>query len=211
MVVRIVSWSLAGALIFTSGLMMWDSYRMANPAPLPSRHDVSKEQESIAEKWVGKNLPPVVKQASGKLFENWLSKGPVFLYFIKEGCPCSKDLEKWLKALEIAHGDTKVQFVGVINVDAKGAEAWKQANHIEVPILADPQQIIIGAFEAKRSAESCLILPDGSVKKRWPGYSRAILTEINQALAQFSGASSAFSPSDAPENKTAGCSFSDPN
>lgn len=139
------------------------------------------------------------------------AQGPFVLYFIKDGCPCSQDLEPLIQRLAARF---EVPFVGVINGDAEIAEAWIDTFNVQTPILLDPELQIIRAYGIERSAYVAVIDRDGRIAKLWPGYSAEMLQELNDLVAEKAGVEpEPFDPLYAPNEITSGCYFysDDPN
>lgn len=193
------------ALLTVSGMMWWD---MKGPTLKldQSRHAVTNQMAAEAKDWIGKDLPADVLKAEPR-FKSWLTKGPVFMYFIMDGCPCSADLQPIIQRLGSLYNG-RIQFIGVIDKDDIHAKAWKEKYKAEFPIVADPNKSIIHAMKAKNSAASCVVGSSGNVLAMWPGYSQSILLGINAELASSIGAPiPKIDPNPAPLEETAGCLF----
>lgn len=137
-----------------------------------------------------------------------LSEGkPLVLYFIKEGCPCSVDLEPLMQRLaKSVSGDVAV--AGVISGDAKVAEKWMKVGQTPYPVLLDTNLELIKAFKAERSTYTALIRPDGTVQRLWPGYSKDMLLEVAKTSSELAKTpAQPFDPAYAPATMTSGCSF----
>ncbi|MER3496658.1 MAG: hypothetical protein C4320_07750 [Armatimonadota bacterium] len=133
--------------------------------------------------------------------------GPQFVYFIKEGCPCSYDAEPFFKALEASYGK-KVRFAAVTDGDLAAAKRWSTELSQPFPIASDPELRAMRAFGAKASVYSCLIDRKGRIVRLWPGFSKTLLTDINKTIAREAG--EALRPLDltfAPVEKATGCTF----
>ncbi len=133
---------------------------------------------------------------------------PTFVYFVKEGCPCSFDANPFYKDLAKAMaGD--VEFVAVTDADAEGARRWSTELGVPYPVVSDPKAEVMKAYNAKSSVYSALIDREGRIVKVWPGYSQALLKEMNRLLAKEAGRKEApFDVHFAPVEKAAGCAFS---
>jgi peroxiredoxin len=190
------------ALACAGGLMMV----LANQP----RHLVTPKMMEIASGWLNKEAPDF----SVKSFEGVpVSLGgenrahPQFLYFIKDGCPCSIDVEPLFHDLHKRFGK-QVDFVGVIDQSDKQARQWSTDMKCNYPIVADAEKKIIKAYGATNSAFSLLIGKEGKILKMWPGYSVDLLQEMNQNLAVAVGQEpKPFDTRWAPKIKAAGCAF----
>lgn len=132
---------------------------------------------------------------------------PQFVYFIKEGCPCSFDAEPILNSL-YKHLGKKVDFVAIINQDQEGAKKWSGAMLPPYPVVADPKLEMITAFKIKSSVYGVLLDNEGRIVKMWPGYSKNILSEMNKVMSAEAGVEvKPFDSLYAPKPDTAGCDF----
>jgi peroxiredoxin len=174
------------------------------------RHSVTSEMEKISGGWTRKQAPTVrTKDVLGRTvdFGNLTAKGPVFVYFIKDGCPCSTDAQPLFNHLRDKFKD-KVSFVGVFDKDSVAGRRWAKLNSMTDLMLPDPKLEMIHAFKATNSAFSLLVLSDGTIDKMWPGYSRDYLLEMNKHLCAAVGTpETPFDTLYAPLAKTAGCYF----
>jgi peroxiredoxin len=136
---------------------------------------------------------------------------PQFVYFIKDGCPCSIEVEPLFHDLFKIYGD-RVDFIGVHNKDAKTARQWHTDMLMPYTVVPDPKLNIINAYEIESSAFSVLVSQDGKMVKMWPGYSRDILLEMNELLAKEVGLRAMkFDTKYAPKRATTGCRFDSPS
>lgn len=132
---------------------------------------------------------------------------PVFLVFIKDGCPCSEDASPLYERLFRAYGE-RVRFLGVINGDVEVARSWAAANRVSYPILADPELAIIHAYEAGNSAYTALVDRSGTLEVLWPGYSKGMLREASERVARLAGVEPVpVDTTGAPEQMLTGCPF----
>ena len=168
--------------------------------------------ESVTASWTRRIAPEISENTvdvwrSPFDLKTALAKGPVFIYFIMDGCPCSIDAQPLFSHLRDKFGGP-VTFVGVINTDAPKGLKWASANNMTDPLLPDPKLKIIKAYKASNSAFSALVLPDGTIAKMWPGYSRDYMLDMNERLCKALGQPvTPFDPLYAPLAKTAGCYF----
>jgi peroxiredoxin len=202
------------ALACAGGLMMV----LANQphvieAPIISsepRHLVTAKMMEVASGWLNKEAPDfAVKDYEG----NPVALGgesrarPQFLYFIKDGCPCSIDVEPLFHDLHKRFGK-KIDFVGVIDKGDKSARQWSTDMKTNYPIVPDEAKAVIHAYGATNSAFSLLIGKEGKILKMWPGYSVDLLQDMNQNMAVSIGEEpKPFDTRWAPKIKAAGCAF----
>lgn len=178
------------------------------------RHPVTTQMWQTAKTLESVAAPAFrLKDASGKEYDfASLSKGrPVVLYFIKDGCPCSIDVEPLLQKMAKSYGDA-VQFVGVLNGGPEVAAKWQTVARTPYPVLLDPEVKTMRAFKAERSTYTALIKPDGTIVRLWPGYSADMLKELNAAVAKQANVDAKpYDPAYAPQRITSGCSFYTPD
>lgn len=176
------------------------------------RHPVTPEMWKSAGSFSNVIAPSFrLPDVNGKLWSlSEISKGrPVVLYFIKQGCPCSIDVEPLLQKMSRQLGQ-KIAFVGIINVDAKDATAWIEDMKSPLLVLLDPNCQTMKTYKAQQSVYTALIRRDGTIDKFWPGYSASMLRELYARAAELSGApASSFDPDYAPTQMTSGCRFYD--
>ena len=173
-------------------------------------HPVTAEMARAAQNLAGAIAPNLVatdmNQKSVRL-SSLCATAPLVLYFIERGCPCSKDAAPLFEGLRTSFG-SKCQVVGVIDAAPEVARAWARSAGVGFPILADPEQAIIGAFGAERSVYTTLLAPGGRVIKTYPGYSQATLRELEGRLAALTGLRPRpLAVASAPKTLTSGCEF----
>ncbi len=201
-----------GILIALFGVTLMLQARSPKEDPFASvtRHEVTPKMEKISGSWARRTAPTFsTKDAAGQPLQlaQALAHGPVFLYFIKDGCPCSIDAQPLFNHLRDKFKG-KVSFVGVIDVDSAAAKKWAGKNAMTDPLLADAKRDVIHAYKATNSAFSALVLQDGTIEKMWPGYSKEYLLDMNSRLADALGEKvTSFDTLYAPPSKTAGCYF----
>jgi peroxiredoxin len=133
--------------------------------------------------------------------------GPLVLCFIKDGCPCSSDAQRYFNRLHAAYGKD-VRFLGVIDGDNDRGRAWGQKNGTTFPLVADPDLAVIHAYKAESSAYVALIAKGGEIDHIYPGYSAAMLAESGARIARLAGvAPRTIDASGAPGDLLTGCSY----
>lgn len=146
---------------------------------------------------------------------------PLLLVFIKEGCPCSVELEPFFHRLERAYADV-VRFAGVIDADVRTARRYAEANATPYPILADPERHIIHRFRAKNGAYVALVALPGkplagkatgaqdrlAIDSLWPGCSAEMFAQMGRRIAAAAGvADRPLDVSGLPSAPVTGCPF----
>lgn len=137
-------------------------------------------------------------------------KGPVYLYFIKGSCPVNTKAFPFFNQLARAYSN-KVTFMGVFDGNEKVMGDWEEKlgfNNVYFCFFFDPTRKIIKDYKADRSPELVLI-QDGKIAKKWLGYSKSILEDINSTLAKSAKlkAPVKLDFNAAPKNQTEGCPF----
>ena len=136
---------------------------------------------------------------------------PQYVYFVREGCPCSFDAEPLFHDL-YKQFKGQIDFVSVTNGDADKAKRWNSELAVPYAVISDPKEDIIHAYGAKAAVYSVLISKDGHVAKMWPGYSKGMLLEMNSLMARIAGVPEKhFDTKYAPLTKATGCAFSPAN
>jgi peroxiredoxin len=141
-----------------------------------------------------------------------LSDGrPVVVVFIKDGCPCSVEFEPYFHRLHDAYrGSTR--FIGVIDGDASRARRYAEANSVPYAVVADPEQRLIGRFEAKSGGYAALLDPEGVVVGFWPGFSEEAMSDLGRRISVLAGvAERPIETAGLPKTLTTGCPFDVPS
>lgn len=148
------------------------------------RHPVTDEQRDWALAQVGEKLP-----AEADL-----------VVAIKDGCPCSFELQPHLNRL--AKHYTEISFLGVCDKDA---DKFDEA--LEVPFELVEDADLIQELDVEQSAY-VFLARDGKIEAAWPGYSRAMLVHLNEMLSERTGKEPAELQLEmAPNEMTSGCYF----
>lgn len=213
----------AGCLLACIGGIMWLQAKARAELPYSKSVDIITYQprhlvtsQMTAETKAKQNkLEPEIKSVdvTGKPLDlaDRHAERPMFVYFVRDGCPCSFDAEPLFHDL-YKQFEGKIDFVSVTNGDAAKAKQWRSELSVHYPVIADPNEEIIHAYGAKAAVYSVLISKDGHIAKMWPGYSRDLLLEMNSAMANLAGVpEQKFDTKYAPLTKATGCAFSDPN
>lgn len=132
---------------------------------------------------------------------------PQFVYFIKDGCPCSVEVEPLFHDLSKRFGD-KIDFIGVINRKDDIARRWHTEMFMPYTVVADPSLEIIKAYGATNSAFSALVSRGGKIVKMWPGYSIGLIKDMNATMASETGQkATTIDTKWAPKKAASGCRF----
>jgi peroxiredoxin len=205
-----------------AGIFGWTRYRTHGTKPAvpdtpliissgePERHKVTPAMLEAADSKANRQAPPIhMTSSDGTVCDlaDMLKSGPVVLLFIKDGCPCSVSAETYFNAMHASYRG-KIQFLGVIDGDAKTARRWGASNGVPFPIIPDPELALMHAYGATNSAFIALIALDGRIDQFWPGYSTSMLREFNARIAQLSGLpEEPLETGEAPEDLYSGCPF----
>jgi hypothetical protein len=125
---------------------------------------------------------------------------PLLLIFIKEGCPCSIEMEPYFHRLARTYADAAC-FAGLIDADVQSARRYAETNTSPYPILADPEKQIIRRLGAKNGVYVALLVqPDAALESLgaavqnvstidslWPGCSAELFTEMDRRIAAAAG------------------------
>jgi peroxiredoxin len=114
-------------------------------------------------------------------------RGPVVLYFIKDGCPVNHRAAPFLTKLTNAYG-ANANVVGVFNGDTGGAKNWAKQYGAKYLILADKDYKIIRSYKAVYSPWLIHVGKDGKIAKVYEGASPANLAKVNEVVASAAGA-----------------------
>jgi peroxiredoxin len=109
--------------------------------------------------------------------------GPVFFYFIQDGCPVNDQAAPHVHKVADAYRG-KATFIGIMDSNEATAKRWASKFKATYPILPDPDQKIIKSFRAQASPWLIQVGRDGKVAKVWEGYSQGYLNELNANAAR---------------------------
>jgi peroxiredoxin len=110
------------------------------------------------------------------------AKGPVFLYFIKDGCPVNNQAIKYYNRVGEAYKG-KATFVGVFDGNEAAFKRFAAEYKPTYPVLFDANKSIIRSYNAERSPWVVEVNAQSTVAKIWRGYSEKDLKELNASLA----------------------------
>lgn len=109
-------------------------------------------------------------------------EGPIFLYFIKEGCPVNHRAAPFVTKL-YGEYDEKARVVGVYNGSEEAAKSWAKRYGAKYLILADPKLTIIRGYGVPYSPFMIVVGKDGKVTKVLEGLSQKELQTANTLMA----------------------------
>jgi peroxiredoxin len=202
--------------LFCTGLVLYISARPKAGPELgidfnqPPKHPITTEMVKKADTMARKPAPAFsltdVKGEPRQISGSKLDR-PQLVLFILDSCPCSIDAQPLFNKFS-KHWEGKVDFVGVINTDAKKGRSWASDYRAAFPVVADPKLEIIHAYKAQQSVYSALVSTHGEIVKLWPGYSADMMQEMNKLMAEEVGEPvRPFDTQYAPTEKTSGCYF----
>lgn len=178
--------------------------------PEEKKHLVTEPMTRKAQERESKPAPEFqLTDSSGKLrrLADLRAEKPVVLYFIKDGCPCSQTYEPFIQEFARNYSDV-AHVIGVIDGKQETAAAWSSRFVNPYPILFDSTNETMIKWGATNSAFTALIDRKGDLVAYWPGYSRWMLEEMSQKLAELAGVPRRrLAVVDAPSKLYTGCSF----
>jgi peroxiredoxin len=225
------------ALLASLGLYAFYPARIGARSTVPDRprepevHYVTPRQLTDSSALAATTVPALAATTDRDQLFTWPHPGdrrPLVLFFIKNGCPCSVEMEPFFQRVARTYADV-VHFAGVIDGDVRSARSYAEANATPYPILADPQRQIIHRFRAENGAYVALVTPSGfaegtsppggspakagapgepTIDCLWPGCSAEMLNQMGRRIA--AGAGIAERPLDvcgAPGAPVTGCPF----
>jgi peroxiredoxin len=108
---------------------------------------------------------------------------PLVLYFIQAGCPVNDRAVTFYNRVAEAYRG-RVNFIGVIDADKAGFDAWQARFRAPFTTLLDPDKRIIRAYRARRSPWTILIGRDRRIIEEWAGYSASEISALGAAIAR---------------------------
>lgn len=201
-----------GVLLAVGGFCFMRSSRphysgLANFKP---RHYITGLMETAAREAKGEVAPTFVrKDTDGQDVDlaAMMQKGPVYIVFILDGCPCSIEFQPFVQNMYKAYKG-KVQFLGIIDAKPDAAKKFVKEFNPPFPIIPDPSKDLMRAYKAQESTYSVLVAQNGRVAKMWPGWDQDMLTEMQQKISILTGLDNpSMDVSQAPLTPTSGCFF----
>jgi peroxiredoxin len=131
----------------------------------------------------------------------------VLVVFIKNGCPCSVEFEPYFHRLFEAYRDT-TRFIGVIDGDPSTARRYAETHSVPYPVIADPEERLIGRFAVRNGGYAALLAPEGTVVGFWPGFSQTAMSDLGRRISLLARvAERPIDTAGLPRNLTTGCPF----
>lgn len=204
----------------TAGLWLWARNQPRKPGGAPvvvetiltddEKHRVTPEMEEASAAQTGLTLPPLRLEGSDGTVHDLGSiagQQPAALIFIKDGCPCSAAAEPYFRRLFAAYG-THVRFLAIIDGDRATAQRWIDEHGTPFPVAHDPGLDTMRALGVTNSAHLALVDQGGTVRRLWPGFSKGMLAEASEQLAEMADVPvRGIDAADAPEALYTGCPF----
>jgi peroxiredoxin len=180
------------------------------PSTDATKHRVTPSMLTTTDTMARQTAPGFALKATDGVrydLESLTKEGPLVLVFIKDGCPCSSDAQRYFNRLYAAYGKD-VRFLGVIDVDNDRGRAWGQKNGSTFPLVADPDLAVIHAYKSESSAYVALIAKGGEIDHIYPGYSASMLAESSARIARLAGVTPrVIDATGAPDELLTGCSY----
>jgi peroxiredoxin len=174
------------------------------------KHFVNPRQLADANEMVDRTVSELSATAQYGRHVNWseLSGGrPLVLIFIKEGCPCSGDVEPFFQRVEELYAD-EARFAGLIDGSKRAAAEYATEHSVGHPVLADPEKVLIRQFKVKNGCYVVLLTPGGVISGCWPGCSIDTMRQLGRRIASLAGvAERPLDVSGMPGSLTTGCPF----
>lgn len=218
----------AGALLlggYLAYLVTWNQTKVApkKPAPmhpsedpksafiLPSKiYPVTEQMRAEAMAMSAKKAPDFRRpDTSGRThtLASLTNGRPLLLYFIDKDCPCCVTALPVVERVREAYRDA-LNVAGVIGAGGKAAKEWVEANRPSYLVIQDPDLKVIRAYKAKAGAYMALIAPSGTIERLYPGYSRGIVKELGERVAQLAKVPPRpLKLDDLSEDAVSGCEF----
>jgi peroxiredoxin len=179
-------------------------------APAEPRHAVTPEMWKKANGAIGMTAPDFTATDTGgqvQTLDDLTKNGPLFMYFVLDGCPCSIEAEPHYEHLsEQFHGSVK--FLVISSAKESDARKWKSEFGVPYPVVSQSNLELMHLYGVTNSVYCLLIGRDKKIVKMWPGYSASMLDEANAILAKTTGEKlQPFDVKLAPKIMTSGCPF----
>jgi hypothetical protein len=141
---------------------------------------------------------PAPAPAAGPNLELVAQKAPAVLYFVKTDCGSNPAALPLVQSLYAANSKSE-KFYVVLNADASAAAQWAKDNNTTFPIIPDPDKEIIEKYNVEFSQTGVLVDSDLKEVKRFAGYGKPVLEDLNKTLGG-DGPAAAVDLSAAPPN-----------
>lgn len=180
----------SAALLLGCGKPGTTSQPNSDPVVSGPRHPVTDKMKKVSDAFSKVKAPDFAAESLDTTetvkLDDLLAVGPVVLYSILDGCPCSTDFEPIANALQKRYGD-KAGVVGLFTDVREKADKWAADHSTSHVILLDADKKIVKLYKQERSVYVSLIAKDGSIVKSWPGYSADMLIELDGLVQKDAG------------------------
>lgn len=174
-------------------------------------HLVDGEAAQQVDGLLGKEAPAfTLPDVTGQSYTLDSTAKPVLLFFVERECPCCVGAKPFLERVRSKYKDV-LETVAVIDADIPSAKKWSDSVTALFPVLSDPKQEVVTAYKAQRGAYTILV-KNGKIVRAYAGYSRAMLADLGQAVAEAAKVPvRPIDTSGAPEKMVTGCTFPTPS
>lgn len=200
---------LLASILLTSCKKSSNSQSFPQTVKSKPKYQVTKEMSQELSLLIGKKAPEIssfVHQSKLKTIKN----SPVkVIIATKYDCPCQVHAQPLF--IDLANKFyPKVSFIGLINTDKELAKEYYhdyiKTKHDNYCMATDENCSILNHLEAKHSVYTYVINNEGIISHAWPGYSKDMLIELNDALSSLTGDKlTPFDTKYAPKKMTSGC------
>ncbi|MBX3120302.1 MAG: redoxin domain-containing protein [Fimbriimonadaceae bacterium] len=174
------------------------------------RHPVTEKMVKVSEEYTRKAAPDFkLKDVAGVEYslDSLTKSGPTVLIAVLEGCPCTTDSQPLFNAMAKKF-DGKANFVGLFTQGPARIDQWTKDHSVKFPILVDEDGKVCKAYGLENSVYTVLLRSDKTIEKIWPGYSQAMLMELDSKLSELTGfAGTPFDAAYAPVKYSSGCNI----
>jgi len=207
-----------GLLFALAGGAMIYAAKTNAPAPVSNeykvlaqpRHPVTEQMWKQADGTRGQLAPDFsVTDIEGKneSLDTLTQNGPLFIYFVLDGCPCSIEAEPHYERLSRQFKGA-VNFLAVTNAKPDVAKKWKDEFAVPFAVVSQPQLELMNKFAVQRAVYCLLIGQNKKIIRMWHGYSASMLQEVNREMSNATNQPvKKFDSGTAPEIMTSGCAF----
>ncbi|MBN8690655.1 MAG: redoxin domain-containing protein [Armatimonadetes bacterium] len=155
------------------------------------------------------NVPTFkLASTSGKSFTQADLKGkPTLLVFLKAGCPHNpKSMPDFTRLSKQVAG--KMNLVLVTNITQSEAKPYAKEIKSSLPLVSDPNRVLIKLAGAKHSLDMGLVSSDGKkIVATYEGYSKQVLAQVLADVVASGGPKLNLDLSKYPSSLQSGCSF----
>ncbi len=174
------------------------------------RHPVTEAMLSSAAQKAKSPAPDFsLPDAKGNTFRlgDFSKQMPVVIVSTLTDCPCTMESQPiWNTFAKGLQG--KVQFFGLARNSAAEISEFSTNFEVPYPILIDANKEIIKELNVPNSVYVVIVSQDGKIYKIWPGYSKAMVQEMNEILSKLASTKEvALKISEVPDKLASGCTL----